>query len=98
MQKLAESVREYDKHWKELLSQLDYVINEQLLIQWFLAGLSQKIRRHIILETFKTYEYALTKALQVEMDEDFLAYPTDTRLKEQLEIMQKSLKEINLKS
>ena len=44
------------------------------------------------------YEDALTKALQVEMDEDFLAYPTDTRLEEQLEIMQKSLKEMNLKN
>ena len=44
------------------------------------------------------YEDALTKSLQVEMDEDFPAYPTDTRLKEQLEIMQKSLKELNLKN
>ena len=32
------------------------------------------------------------------MDEDFLAYPVDTRLEEQLEIMQKSLKELNLKN
>ena len=47
---------------------------------------------------FKTYEYALTKALQVEMDEDFPSYPTDTRLEEWLEIMQKSLKEMNLKN
>ena len=47
---------------------------------------------------FKTYEDALTKSLQVEMDKDFLAYPIDTRLEEQLEIMQKSLKEINLKN
>ena len=39
-QKPVESVREYDKHWKDLLSQLDYVIDEQLLIQWFLTGLS----------------------------------------------------------
>ena len=69
-----------------------------MLIQWFLAGLSQKIRWHISLDTFKTYEDALTKALQVEMDEDFPAYPTDTRLEEQLEIMQKSLNELNLKS
>ena len=86
-QKPAVSVWEYDKWWKDLLNQLDYVIDEQLLIQWFHAGLSQKIRRHISLETFKTYEDALTKALQVEMDEDFPAYPTDTRLEEQLEIM-----------
>ena len=79
-QKPTESIREYDNRWKDLLSQLDYVIDEQILIQWFLAGLSQKIRWHISLETFKTYEDALTKALQVEMDEYFPAYPIDTRL------------------
>ena len=39
-QKPTESVREYDKRWKDLLNQLDYVIDEQLLIQWFLTGLS----------------------------------------------------------
>ena len=64
-QKPTESVHDYDKRWKDLLSQLDCVIDEQLLIQWFLAGLLQKIRWHISLETFKTYEDALTKALQV---------------------------------
>ena len=74
-QKPGETVCDYDKHWKDLLTQLDYVIDEQLLIQWFLAGLSQKACRHIILETFKSYEDALTKALQVEMDEDIHAYP-----------------------
>ena len=84
-QKPGELVRDYDKHWKDLLSQLDYVIDEQLLIQWFLAGLSQKVHRHISLETFKTYKDVLTKDLQVEMDEDIPAYPTDHRLEEQLE-------------
>ena len=69
-QKSGEIVCDYDKCWKDLLSQLDYVINEKLLIQWFLIGLSQKIRRHISPETIKTYEDALTKSLQVEMDED----------------------------
>ena len=44
------------------------------------------------------YEDVLTKALQVEMDEDFPTYPMDTRLEEQLEIMQKSLKELNVKN
>ena len=97
-QKPRETVRDYKKHWKDLLSQLDYVIDEQLLIQWFLAGLSQKIRRHISLETFKTYEDALTKALQVEMDEDIPAYLTDHRIEEQLESVQNSLKELSLKN
>ena len=81
-QKPAESVRDYGKGWKDFVSQLDYVIDEKLLIQWFLASLSQKIRWHISLEMFKTYEDALTKALQVEMNKDFLAYPVDTRLEE----------------
>ena len=44
------------------------------------------------------YEDVLTKALQVEMDEYSPAYPMDTRLEEQLEIMHKSLKEMNLKN
>ena len=94
----GEIVCDYDKRWKDLLSQLDYVIDEKLLIQWFLVVLSQKIRQHISLETFKTYEDALTKALQVEMDEDIPTYSTDHRLEEQLEIVQKYLKELNLKS
>ena len=38
------------------------------------------------------------KFVQVEMDEDIPAYSMDHKLEEQLEIMQKSLKEINLKS
>ena len=50
----GETVRDYDKHWKDLISQLDYVIDEGLLIQWFLTGISQKVRRHISLEMFKS--------------------------------------------
>ena len=46
----------------------------------------------------KTYEDALTKALQVEMDEDIPAYPMDHRLEEQLENVQNSLKELTLKN
>ena len=49
------------------------------------------------METFNTYEDALTKSLQVEMDEDIPAYSTNHRLEEQLESVQKSLKELNLK-
>ena len=49
------------------------------------------------METFKTYEEALTKALQVEMDEDYPTYPAvDIRIEEQLEIMHKYLRELNL--
>ena len=31
-QKSGETIHDYDKQWKDLLSQLDYVLDEQLLI------------------------------------------------------------------
>ena len=37
------------------------------------------------------------KPLQVEMDNDYLAHPSNNHIEEQLEIMQKSLRELNLK-
>ena len=37
------------------------------------------------------------KALQVKMDDDYPAHPVDNRIEEQFEIMQKSLRELNLK-
>ena len=39
----GESVREYDKIFKYLLSHTAYTINEQLLVQWLVTGLLQKI-------------------------------------------------------
>ena len=42
---------------------------------------------HIRLDKFNTYEDALTKALQVEMDEDYLVNPVDIRIEEQIDIM-----------
>ena len=37
--KPTETVWDYDKRCKDLLSQLDYNIDEQILIQWFITGL-----------------------------------------------------------
>ena len=47
---------------------------------------------HIILDNFNTYEDALAKALQVEMNEDYPVNPLDSRIEEQLEVMQKSIR------
>ena len=52
---------------------------------------------HIILDTFNTYEDALTKALQVEMEEDYLVNHVDSHIEEKLEIIQKSIWDLNLK-
>ena len=43
VQKPTETVWEYDKRFKYLLIQLDYNIDEQLLIQWFFVELLQNI-------------------------------------------------------
>ena len=44
------------------------------------------------------YEEAMTKYLQVEMDEDYPTYATvEERIEEKLEITQKYLGELNLK-
>ena len=39
VQKPTETVREYHKRYKYLLRHLEYNIDEQFLIQWFVAGL-----------------------------------------------------------
>ena len=44
------------------------------------------------------YEDALTKALQVEMDEDIPAYPMNHRFEENLKSVQKYLKELSQES
>ena len=46
---------------------------------------------HIWLDKFNTYEDALTKALQIEIDEDYPINPVNRRIEEQLESMQNSI-------
>ena len=52
---------------------------------------------HIRLDNFNTYEDTLTKALQVEMGEEYRVSLVDSYIEEQLEIMQNSIQEISLK-
>ena len=46
VQNLTETIWEYDKRFKDLLSQLEYNINEQLLIQWFLHESYRKLNAY----------------------------------------------------
>ena len=39
VEKPTETVREYDKRFKDPLSQLDYNIDGQFPIQWFVVGI-----------------------------------------------------------
>ena len=38
-QKHGESIRAYDRRLKDTLSLIPYVIEERLMVQWFVAGL-----------------------------------------------------------
>ena len=42
---------------------------------------------HVRVDNFNSYEDALMKELQVEMDEDYLVNPVDICIKEKIEIM-----------
>ena len=50
----------------------------------------------IRIANFNMYEDALTKALQVKMDEDYLVNSVDNRIEEQLEIMKNLIWDLNL--
>ena len=52
---------------------------------------------HIRLDNFNTYEDALTKVLQAEMDKEYPVNLVDSCIEEQFEIMQKSIWDLNLK-
>ena len=52
---------------------------------------------HIILDNFNTYEDALAKALQVEMNEDYLVNHVDSRIEEKIEITKNSIQDLKLK-
>ena len=43
-QRPGESVREYDKRFKDLLSQISSIIDANLLVQWYVAGLLHHVR------------------------------------------------------
>ena len=51
----------------------------------------------IRLDNFNTYEDALTKALQIEMDEEYHVNHDDRCIEEQLENIEKSIWEMSLR-
>ena len=76
-QKHGESIRAYDRRLKDTLSLIPYVIEERLLVQWFVAGLLPQNRSQLRAFEFATYSEALKKALQLETDEDMVIHGID---------------------
>jgi hypothetical protein len=66
----CEIVCEYDKRFKDLLSQIPYAIDEKLLIQWYIASLLQNIRVPLRMYNLSTCEEILKKAQRIKMDDE----------------------------
>ena len=57
-----ETVREYNKRVKYLLSQIPYNIDSNLLVQWYVAALLHHVRAPLRMHDIKTLEEAFKKA------------------------------------
>ncbi|KAH9296815.1 hypothetical protein KI387_028497 [Taxus chinensis] len=63
----TESVREYDAHFKTLLSKLSYDIHASQHAQWFFRGLITPFRRALSHKTYTDPRKALEAALRAEV-------------------------------
>ena len=96
-EKHGELIRAYDRRLKDTLSLIPYVIEERLLVQWFVAGLLPQNRLQLRAFEFATYSEALKKALQLETDDDVVIHGIDGQLEEKLAAMQKVIQDISSK-
>ena len=75
-QRLGELVREYDKRFKDLLSQIPANIDANLLVQWYVASLLHHVRALLRMHDITSLEEAFKKAQQMESDVD-VAIPSE---------------------
>ena len=73
------------------------MIEERLLVQWFVAGLLPQKRSQLRAFEFTTYSEALKKALQLDTDDDVVIHGIDRQLEEKLTTMQKAIQDISSK-
>ena len=57
-----ETIQEYNKRFKDLLNQIPYTIDVNLLVQSYVTGLQHHVRSPLIMHEIKTLEEALEKA------------------------------------
>jgi hypothetical protein len=66
---LGEIVQEYDKRFKDFLSQIPYMIDDKLLVQWYALGLLQKIHGPLRIHEIQLCEEVINKDQHIETDE-----------------------------
>ena len=91
-----EIVSEYDKRFKDLLSQISYKIDCNLLVQCYFAGLLHHVRDPLRMHDIKTLEEAFKKAQQMEFDIK-VSIPTEKgRLEEKVEMIHNTIRDLSL--
>ena len=92
----GESVQEYGKRFKDLLSQILSNIDVNLLVQWYVIGLLHHVRAPLRMHDIKTLEEAFKKTQQMESDVDVSVPTKKGRLEEKIEMIHKTVRELSL--
>ena len=95
-QKPGESVREYDKRFKDLLRQIPAIIDANLLVQWYVVGLLHHVRAPLRMHDITSLEEAFKKAQQMESDVDVSIPSKKGRLEEKIEMLSKTIRELTM--
>ena len=95
-QRLGESVREYDKRFKDLLSQIPSNIDANLLVQWYVAGLLHHIIAPLRMHDITSLEEAFKEAQQMESDVDVAISSKKGRLEDKIEMLRKTIWELTM--
>ena len=95
-QRLGESVREYDKRFKDLLSQIPANIEANLLVQWYVAGLLHHVRASLRMHDIMSFEEAFKKAQQMESNVDVAILSKKGRLEDKIEMFSKTIWELTM--
>lgn len=83
-------MREYNKIFKDFLSQIPCIIDENLLVEWYVIGHLQNICILLRTHEFKTNEEALKLAQHIEIDDDgqLTISSNDNKIKDKIEQQQ----------
>jgi hypothetical protein len=95
-QRPGESVREYDKRFKDLLSQIPTNIDANLLVQWYVAGLLHHVRAPLRMHDITPLEEAFKKAQQMESDVDIAIPLEKDQLEDKIEMLSKTIRELTM--
>ena len=89
-------VHKYDKRFKDLLSQISYNIDNNLLVQWYVSRLLHHVRDPLIMHDIKNLEEAFKKAQQMESYIDVSTPTKKCRLEEKIEMLHKTIRDLSL--